>query len=273
MKQYYNKILIIMMINLSLQASSTVKDSDNKAVSVESTTAEKQHPTINVFVNTANSAHASQNNPVAQSADHQSTPLTNVTTDMSRKESDPWAHQWSSKLHTLYEHQSQQAHTGMEWILNNKWKSLGMVLAVVYSFVSYHIYTADALLNNPESWSNWNNSISLDALFALDQQQLQADLMITIQTRYVHETDPTDFVYSIVQATKSLQDEMVVLKGLIKLYERLNHCSCMTFFFVDVHDIADLHDMYRKLSFLKHILASWCANYKIGKNNSAATPA
>lgn len=219
----------------------------------------------NIHINTANKADLTQSNQMDQEANHHAMQKTNVTTNV---DSGP---DYKQKLYDFYEEQSkkfQDASTSViTWTQNNKLKTAGAIMLFCYSIIAYKIYQSNSIINDPNSWSNWHNSRSLDDLFATPQATLEANLLFAIQTRYVHPVNPTDFIYSIVQASNSLQEEMKEVSAQIARYKWLETCQCMTLFFIDAQELASLQEKHRKLSFLKHIFSSWCANYKIDKNS------
>jgi len=221
-----------------------------------------QQPSVSVYVNTANQAHANQNNDFNQQANHSAVQTTHVAT---QQEPD-----LKQKFYDFYEHQTARSQevsaSTITWIQNNKFKTIGAGLLTAYSYIFYQICQANLIINSPESWSNWHNNRSLEDLFAIPQNKLESDLLFSIQTRYVHPVNPTDFIYSIVQSSISLNKEMQTLEDQILRYKRLEQCRSLPLFFIDIQELASLQDKHKKLSFIKHIFSSWCATYKIDKN-------
>ncbi len=224
--------------------------------------------TVTINLNTANSASLSQQNQVDQHANHNSTQQTHVKTDAIMSDSDP---DFKKKMYDFYQKQSVNFHETSgniaTWINNHKLKTACMTLLLCYSTIIYKIYESNEIINNPNSWSNWHNSKSLEDLFETSQSQLESDLLLAIQTRYVHPVNPTDFIYSIVQASNSLQEEIKVLEEQISRYAWIKKAGCMSLFFIDDQKLETLQSKNKKLLFIKYILSSWCANYKIDKNS------
>jgi len=224
--------------------------------------------TIQITLNTANQAHLDQHNNLGQHANHHSQPQTYVKTSTSFLDNNSDIQQKLYEYAQQYFQQSKENTTSLlSWIQDNKIKTLGLSSALLYGYISYKIYQANQIINHPQSWSNWHNSNNLEDLFATPQNKLEADLLFAIQTRYVHPTNPTDFIYSLVQSSASLQQEVQTLQEQITLYQWLQTCHCMPLFFINPQELAILQDKQRKLSFIKHLFASWCANYKIDKNS------
>jgi hypothetical protein len=224
------------------------------------------HVVINL--NTANTAGLTQQNQLDQHANHTSTQRSQVKTDTNMELIDP---DFKKKIYDFYQEQSkmlQESYADITtWTQMNKLKSLGIMLLLGYSCITYQIYRSNLIINDSSSWSNWHNGRTVEDLFTTPQNKLEADLLFAIQTRYVHPINPTDFIYSIVQSSNSLQEEMKVLEEQITRYKRIKSLECMPLFFITDEDLDSLQEKNRKLAFLKYILSSWCANYKIDKNS------
>lgn len=224
-------------------------------------TDEKKQTVVNVHVHTANQASLNQSNSSHQNAHHTSIPQTSVTTISKNEPS------LQDQLHDYYQEIQDSSASFVTMIQHNKIKAVAMGCACLYSSIAYQIYRTNSSLNDQNSWSNWRHNMSIEDLFASSQSSLEADLLFAIQTRYVHPTNPTDFIYSIVQASNRLQEEMIRLEEQITRYQWLEKCRCMTIFFLEPQGLLQLQEKHKKLAFIKHIFASWCANYKIEKNS------
>ena len=220
---------------------------------------------ITIIVN--NSSESSGTQQAYQKADLFSSQNTGVST-MATNGTEP---NLSKKIYDFYEQQLKNAQ-GMSngiagWIQNNKLQSASIGLLCCYSSIFYQIYRSNLSINDPNSWSNWHNGSSLEDLLATPQARLESDLLFAIQTRYVHPENPTDFIYSLVQSSNSLSHEMSILQDQISRYKWLETCYCMPLFFTNTQELSILQEKHRKLSFIKHLFASWCAAYKIDKNS------
>ena len=166
---------------------------------------------------------------------------------------------FKKKLYDFYQEQSkklQEASINITtWAQANKLKTMGIVLLLSYSCIAYQIYRANLIINATQSWSNWHNGRNLEDLFATPQNKLEADLLFAIQTRYVHPVNPTDFIYSIVQSSNSLQEEINILEEQIMRYTWIKKAQCMPLFFIDEQELESLQDKKKKLAFLKYILS------------------
>ncbi len=220
--------------------------------------------TINITLNTANRADLNQINDLTQNSYHQAIQKTRsfINTD------DPYNlyEKFSSFCKEQTDHARNSSISILSWLEHNKIKTGCAALLAMYAYVSIQIYHNNQIINDTNSWSNWNNHI-LEELLGKPQHLLESDLLFTIQSKYVHPTNPTDFIYSIVQSSISLKQEIQILQDQIWCYERIEQCKCLPLFFIQSQDVEILKNKYRKLLFIQHIFASWCGRYKIDKNN------
>jgi len=141
------------------------------------------------------------------------------------------------------------------------------VILAAYTYILYQIHCSHIIIHDSRAWSNWNHGKTLEQLFAISQHQLETELLFAFQHRYIHPTNPTDFMYSLVQSSISLQQEIDLVQQQIQWYQWIIACRCSRVFFIDDAALVVLQDKQRKLAFMKHIFSSWCANYKIEKNS------
>jgi len=229
---------------------------------------QQQLPVVNVYVNTANKSQVNQENNIQQQADHTSAPTNNTSTYVKVNDLKESLQQ---KMCDFYQKQSinykDTATKIFSWAQENKIKTSIIGIVFIYSYICYQIYQANLVIDDINSWSNWNYNMSLEDFFGCSKNKLEADLLFTIQARYVHPTNPTDFIYPLVQTSKSLENELQTVLEQITRYQWIDNCACMTLFFIDENEQKKLKEKQRKLLFIKHLFASWCASYKIDKNS------
>ncbi|MDP3787787.1 MAG: hypothetical protein Q8Q60_00545 [Candidatus Chromulinivorax sp.] len=221
---------------------------------------------IHITVNGASNSQLTQKNNLDQQADHDAAQSTDTKANATTIIKPELSQQFYDFYQKQLQNTQQSSVNAINWMQGNKIKTICITILSSYSYISYQIYRSNLIINDPNSWSNWNNSRSLNDLFAASQSKLESDVLFSIQTRYVHPTNPTDFIYSIVQASNSLQEEIQTVQGQISRYTWINRCRSMELFFITLQDLESLQEKLRKLLFIKHVFASWCANYKIDKN-------
>lgn len=230
----------------------------NKAMS------ENKEPfVINVNVNTANTAALDQKNSTEHISAPNNTTSTNVTLHDHQHVYQP-LYDWCNQQSTVCKKNTTGA---LHWVLSNKIKSTVFTITTLYAYCLYQIYYANNMINKHASWSHWHHAKSLEELFACPQQQLEDDLLFEIQTKYVHPHNPTDFIYPLVEASNALQAEIQIIQDQISRYEVITQCRALPLFLIKKDDLAVLQEKYKKILFIKHIFASWCAHYKIDKNS------
>lgn len=153
------------------------------------------------------------------------------------------------------------------YVGNNKIKCSCAGLATLYSYIAYQIYSRDQIMNAPTSWANWHNGCTFEEFMSFPASSSGSDLLQEVQTRYADPDNPTNFIYSLVEFTKTLQGDIKNAEELVTIYSWLDKAQCAHLFFIDSSVIAAAQAKLHKLLFIKHIFATWYASYKIEKNS------
>jgi len=169
-------------------------------------------------------------------------------------------------LHDQQKKVCEKSETVLAWVDNHRYLVGATAAVSLYAYIFYKMYQVNQIIYSEKSWSNWQSNKSLESLLLAPRQQLEAELLFEFQSRYIHPTCPTDFIYSIVQSSNSLQAEIDCVAEQINLYEWILVSYVSHAFFVDEHDLANLRDKYKKLLFMQNVFMSWCAHYKIEHN-------
>lgn len=237
------------------------------SVTQEIPTSQAGNTTVNIYFDGSSHTGVTQEIKQDQKAQHSSTQKTDAPTQAISLLSQDVPQQ----LYDFCDKQRQKAQTEsmhfVSWIFNNKIKTAATIILTSYAVIQYQIYQASLIINSPQAWSNWQNNKSLTDLFAIDHSTLESDLLRAIQARYVHPSNPTDFIYSIVQASNCLHHEIKIVEEQLNRYAWIKACKTTDLFLISLKDIEAVAEKHKKLLFLKHIFSSWCANYKIDKNS------
>jgi len=157
-------------------------------------------------------------------------------------------------------------HSCSDYIMYNKIRSILAITFSSYIGIYYQIQTHNKIINNNLAWHRWKSNITLEKLLLEPHQQLEVELLFMIQNYYTDPINPTNFIYSITQASHALEKELQALESQKKLYENLEWLQIASLFFVDQQTIEELNNQYKKVLFMKHIFSFWCTQYKIEKN-------
>jgi len=173
-------------------------------------------------------------------------------------------------LQNLYHEPLQKSHESIvsvwEYITHNKIKCSCAAIIALYAYTAYYIYTTEQQANNSSAWCNWQNHTSIETFLTLPTKETGRQLLHEIQSRYADPENPTNFIYSLVQFIKILEEEIEQLKNLKDLYLWIEFTGCSRLFLIDAKSIATIQEKLHKTLFIKHIFATWYANYKIDKN-------
>ncbi len=159
----------------------------------------------------------------------------------------------------------QVAQNGTTWLLENYIACAAIGLLASYSYVAYQIYQTNKIIDHQHAWSNWQHGKSLEQLFIIPQVELEEQLLFAFQHSHIDQLDPTNFMYSLIVSYNNLQLEIDLIGDQIRRYEWIATCRCLRLFGIDTDELQCLKNKQKKLLFMKHIFASWCARYKIEK--------
>ncbi|MGZ6250578.1 MAG: hypothetical protein ACXWL2_00965 [Candidatus Chromulinivorax sp.] len=220
-------------------------------------------PVVNITFSNYN------NNDQNQLANHQSELAANHKNDIQTQVHTNQIN-WQKQLNDIFQERlnliKKNSEQASDWVQSHKIISVSLFCSTIYGYLFYQIYTANQIINDPNAWCNWNYKRTIDDLFVIPQKQLESEILFAVQNRYVDKENPINFIYSIVQVLQAIQEETLVLQNQINRYDLILKCYCNNIFFITQQDLIDLQEKQRKLSFIKHILTSWCASYKIDKN-------
>ena len=174
------------------------------------------------------------------------------------------------QFHDVKNHCMKAKDSLISWAYDNVLEITATGIVAAYSYCAYKIYQANKIIYDPAAWSNWQGDKTVEQLFALSQNELQSQLLFEFQIRFIHPTHPTDFIYALVQSSISLQHEIDTIALQIKRYQLIAKCRCLRLFLIDGGSLNVLEEKYKKLLFMKHIFASWCAKYKIDNHTDAS---
>jgi len=248
MNKQYIIIIFLYMSAMSLCANQNQSSDQNIKHSLQPIVIEIYNDPIVKTRNENNSHHHSfiESNPIINTHSNLNKMIFDTLQDQQKK--------WQGSLTDI-----------LTWIHNNKIKSICIGGVSMYSYILYQIHRSNQIINDQSSWVNWKNFMTIDDLFVIAEKELERELIHAIQSRYVHPVNPTDSIYSMVQFSKTIQQEIELLHQQITLYQWIETIHASKLFFIDIADLIKLHDKYKKLNFIKHIFISWCATCKIEK--------
>ncbi len=153
-----------------------------------------------------------------------------------------------------------------DYIMSHKIKIGCMSLLYGYVYILYIMYRYDEIIDHPLAWNRWKSHACLEELMNQPQHKLEIDLLFMIQNYYTDPINPTNFIYSITQASIALEKEIRAYELQKNLYQYLQSLQATSLFFITQEMIDDLDKKHQKVLFMKYIFSSWCTQYKIEKN-------
>ena len=239
-----------------------IKEQMNRLLYVHQLNLPTQAPTFNI--------NLSQNLLNDQKSTQNSEQLQDITSNMSQfnqQNQSSMQESLQNILNNQIESCKDFATNIVAYMYKNKIKCACVGLTTIYAYISYLIYSKHQVIAAPLSWCNWHNGCTFEEFLTIPADKTGAELLHEIQSRYADPEDPTNFIYSLVQFTKALQNEIEKLEELMTIYTWLEKTKCSHLFFVDTITISTTQAKLHKLLFIKHVFATWYATYKIEKNN------
>jgi hypothetical protein len=165
-----------------------------------------------------------------------------------------------------YEKSAESLSNLKEWASNNKLKVALYTTASVYGYVTYKLFTLKHVLAQPENWSLWNHSTSLEELYALSEKELGEILVKEAQQRYTIVNDPENFITPLVTFLQMVEEEKKLLQAYISLYEWIQSLRLEKILWVDAQLAAACQERLKRLAYLRAIFVNWITEYKFMHN-------
>ena len=172
--------------------------------------------------------------------------------------------------HAAYEKSIESLGTLTEWAGNNKLKLTFYTTASVYAYITYRLYTMTHLLAQPDNWSLWNSSSSLEELYAIPEKHLGDILIKEAQQRYTLMDDPENFITPMVTFLHTVEEEKKVLQAYIKLYDWIHAAHLDKLFWLNDNLATAYEERLKRLAYIRAIFVNWITEYKF--KHSAVPP-
>jgi len=139
----------------------------------------------------------------------------------------------------------------------------------LYSLIFFGLIKGDSYLNQKNLWSCWPHNIDFQKLIQTPPDEIQKQLLIEIQIRYMKIDSPTDFVTPLVKFMNDIEKEKKNLIFYQKLYETLSKFYLSWIFPMNKTMFLTIKEKLERLSFIRDIFLKWAAHYKINQNTGS----
>lgn len=183
----------------------------------------------------------------------------------------------TNSIKNLYEAAHKAYEKGMEslsdltvWAGNNKLKVAFFTAASLYGYITYRLFALKSHLMQPDNWSLWNNSRSLEELSAIPEKELGEILIKEAQRRYTLLDDPENFIMPIVIFLQTVEQEKQILQAYISLCGWIKTVRLGKIFWIDEQLATSCEERLKRLAYIRAIFVNWITEYKFTRNAAPA---
>jgi hypothetical protein len=145
--------------------------------------------------------------------------------------------------------------------------TLSLVAATsLYALLYYDLYTTRRLLKNQESWCGWKQHCTLDYLATQPRQELNDQLLLAIQERYMSMEDPTNSTAPVAAFLPALNKEIERLERYCYWAKRTLSWYCAFAVGVDKKMYEKAQEAIARLRFIKKIFIQWWATHNMQRH-------
>ncbi|MCL5436974.1 MAG: hypothetical protein M1549_03815 [Candidatus Dependentiae bacterium] len=147
-----------------------------------------------------------------------------------------------------------------------RWRLVGITAASGYLYLVYRILAMHTYFQQPERWFNWYEQLSLEALCAYPQKELEKELVREVQRRYTAMYTPTDFITPLIKFLQALDEEERMVKSYLSIgsFVQTLRLSMLTRY--DRKMAKQCKIWKQRLAFLRNTFMRWMADYKLEQN-------
>jgi len=139
----------------------------------------------------------------------------------------------------------------------------GGALCALYCALCYYLNSAVQYVEHKRVWSSWQSGLSMQELLAYDIDQLSKELILAIQMRYSNESNPTDFIFPLVEFNMHIKKEIADLQRYQKVYAACKkwHITRVVPFNTDA--LQSVSTYLERAVYIQTVFRHWAAHYTI----------
>jgi len=155
-----------------------------------------------------------------------------------------------------------------QWFKKNRRNIIRYSIVSCYITICLFLLAVHYYLHQPNSWSQWQASVSLTELCTRPQQLLQQELIFDIQKRYLNQQNPTDFISPFVTFMNKITVEEKYINRYIALLNSIHRVYLGRLFLINEKKIREIELSKQRLIFVRQVFSSWAAEYNINQYHS-----
>lgn len=163
---------------------------------------------------------------------------------------------YKARMHDAYASSTQ-------WIFDHRIHLLLAAGVISYATVCYLVNRGFNYFKYSSYWGSWKRELTFEQFLSAPQDQITQDLIVTIQTEYINETNPTDFIQPLVHFTKDIETEMTTLHWYKKYFTILDRLYLSRITFLKPDYIADIQQKLERLAYIKQLFGQWLAQQNL----------
>jgi hypothetical protein len=149
-----------------------------------------------------------------------------------------------------------------QWIGVNKQRIVVSIIIGLYALLCYLAHNANQYIKSDTHWFAWKRNSSLSNLLNENQQDLQEQLMVSIQARYLQPSNPTNFIDPIIHFIGDINHELTTLRRYHSLISLLNDFYISRIMLVKSDLAMAIQEKIDRVVYIKKVFDCW-----IGQHN------
>lgn len=138
-----------------------------------------------------------------------------------------------------------------------------ITLSASYLYLWYILAHANTYFKNKNLWSNWQDSLSFEALLAIPQEEFARQLLTEIHRRYAQASAITDILGPITSFINAITEEEQHINQYISLLEWIEYTRVARLFPVERQTRPSLDGRLQRVAYFKNTVQTWAAHYAL----------
>lgn len=156
-----------------------------------------------------------------------------------------------------------------DYYKKNKYRLLAGGLALVYGSAWLKIIYYYNFIMNHGGWASWKESIPVEMLKVIPQQELGKDLLFSVQQKYQRATTLHDFFLPLIAFLNDVEYELSVITNFLKMSRFMRVTKLSLIFPLHEKIVEKAYEKAERLTYLKDVFLYWVTDYKIAINGQS----
>lgn len=149
------------------------------------------------------------------------------------------------------------------FFIQNKKKIVFYSAATIYVGIYAHLLCENYYLKRSDLWASWRQEKQFEQLCIKTNNDLMHELLQDIQRIYIDAKQPDNFILPMTQFLGATDKEMLRIKRYLSITTWIKRFRLSFFFPISPQSLLLAQSRITRLSFVRHVFASWAAEYKM----------